>query len=70
MKTVQEWLNGVDENKLSGTCLFKFPVDYTMIPDKGLTLGSIQDELKSRFIEFIHQIPGSVLILQGSWDIL
>lgn len=56
MKTVQKWLNNVDEKRLSGAYFVGFPINYKMIADKGLTLGEIRVKSKNRFSDFIHSM--------------
>lgn len=56
MKTVQEWLNEVDEDKLAGTFFAEFPVDFLMIPNRELTLGEIQDRTREHFLHYVHRM--------------
>ncbi len=53
MKTVQAWLNKVDEEALVDAYFAAFPIDYVMIADRALTLGEIRDGSKNRFLEFV-----------------
>lgn len=67
MKTVQEWLNEVDEDKLAGTFFAEFPVDFLMIPNRELTLGEIQDRTREHFLHYVHRMK-SVAIPEDSGD--
>ena len=62
MKTVQEWLNEVNEHELVDTYFAEFPIDYEMIPAKEMTLGEIKNRLKSRLLEFIRRMKGIFLL--------
>lgn len=56
MKTVQTWLNKVDETELIDAYFAEFPIDYKMIADKKLTLGEIQDHARERLTTFIDRM--------------
>lgn len=56
MKTVQEWLKEVNEKDLIDTYIFRHPIDYTMIPDKELTLAYIQEFAKKNLAEFLQRM--------------
>ena len=56
MKTVQTWLNEVNEYELVDTYFAEFPIDYEMIPAKEMSLQEIKDRLKKRLLEFIRQM--------------
>ena len=56
MKTVQIWLNEVNEYELVDTYFAEFPIDYEMIPAKEMSLQEITDKLKKRLLEFIRQM--------------
>lgn len=56
MKTVQTWLNEVNEYELVDTYFAEFPIDYEMIPAKEMALQEIKDRLKKRLLEFIRQM--------------
>lgn len=58
MKTVQTWLNEVNEYELVDTYFAEFPIDYEMTPAKEMSLQEIKDKLKKRLLEFIRQMKG------------
>lgn len=67
MKTVQEWLNEVDEDELADTFFVEFPVDFLVIPNWKLTLGEIRDGTREHFLHYVHRMK-SVAIPEGSGD--
>ena len=56
MKTVQEWLNEIDEECLVDTYFVDFPIDYMMIANKKLTLEEINERSKKHFLDFVHNL--------------
>lgn len=63
-----EWLDNVDEKRLSGAYFTGFPIYYKMIADRGLTLGEIRVKSKNRFSDFIHSIKQiEMKISDTSW---
>lgn len=61
MKTVQEWLNEIDEERLVGTYFVDFPIDYMMIANKKLTLEEINECSKKHFLDFVHNLKNLVI---------
>lgn len=56
MKTVQEWLNEVDETRIIETCLLKSPVDFPMLRDKTRSVAEVLDAVKGGYRRFIKEL--------------
>ena len=56
MKTVQEWLQEVDEQELIDTYICTFPIDFIMIEDKSRTVSEVYETLKNRLRKFISDM--------------
>ena len=63
MKTVQEWLNEIDEECLVDTYFVDFPIDYMMIANKKLTLEEINERSQKHFLDFVHNLKKLEIII-------
>ena len=61
MKTVQEWLNAVDEDELADTFFAEFPIDFLMIPNRELTLREIRDRTREHFLDYVHRMKTAAI---------
>lgn len=63
MKTVQEWLKEVDEERLVGAYFCRFPIHYEDIfiyknEATKLPLKTIRERIEAAFVGFIHRLKG------------
>lgn len=56
MKTVQSWLNEVNEIDLVDTYFAYFPINYEMAVDRTLTLGEVKDRARKYFLKFVRDM--------------
>ena len=56
MKTVQEWLNEVDEESLADTYFVEFPIDFVMLRDQNHTVAEIRRAAREQFIGYVRKM--------------
>lgn len=56
MKTVQQWLQSLDESQLTGTYFAEHPVNFETIRETGLTLAFIREAERKHFQEFLKRM--------------
>ncbi|MBE6069889.1 MAG: hypothetical protein E7211_19675 [Clostridium lundense] len=56
MKTVQEWLNEVDEESLADTYFVEFPIDFLMLSDQNHTVAEIRRAAREQLIDYVRKL--------------
>ena len=56
MKTVQEWLNEVDEGALADEYFLESPIDFAMLPDQNHTVAEIRRAAREQFIGYVRKL--------------
>lgn len=56
MKTVQEWLNEIDEEVLADRYFTENPIDFEMLYDQNRTVAEIRRAARERFIEYVRKM--------------
>lgn len=56
MKTVQEWLNEIDEKTLADCYFAEYPIDFMMLRDQNHTVAEIEQAAREQFIEYVRKM--------------
>ncbi len=68
MKTVQEWLNEVDEESLADEFFWEYPIDFVMLPDQNHTVAKIRRVARERFISYVRKMRTLAVPPRGDDD--
>lgn len=56
MKTVEEWLNEVDEGALADEYFWENPIDFVMLRDQNHTVAEIRRAAREQFIGYVRKL--------------